>query len=238
MPVDDEFGIAATKLRPPAPPTRLVGRTRLDVILDPGIDRHVPLVLVSAPAGSGKSTLLASWGPAPATWRGCRWRKPIPIRPGSGRRWSRRSGVRPDLASRLTPLVVGSKGDDRVIVPALVNELVDDNERLVVVIDDYHLIDSDSVHRGMERLVDLCPRELTLVLSTRIDPPFRLGRLRVRDQITEIRADDLRFATGEASVVVGAAARPVADPARRALRPHRGVGRRAGARRPLARTVH
>ena len=61
MPVDHEFGIAATKLRPPAPPTRLVERTRLDVMLDDGIDRHVPLVLVSAPAGSGKSTLLASW---------------------------------------------------------------------------------------------------------------------------------------------------------------------------------
>ena len=61
MPVDDEFGIAATRLRPPAPPTRLVERSRLDVMLDRGIERHVPLVLVSAPAGSGKSTLLASW---------------------------------------------------------------------------------------------------------------------------------------------------------------------------------
>ena len=61
MPLDYEFGIAATRLRPPAPPTRLVERTRLDGMLEGGIDRHVPFVLVSAPAGSGKSTLLASW---------------------------------------------------------------------------------------------------------------------------------------------------------------------------------
>jgi LuxR family maltose regulon positive regulatory protein len=56
-----EAGLAATKLRPPAPPGRLVRRSRLDTILDSAIDSHVRLVLVSAPAGSGKSTLLASW---------------------------------------------------------------------------------------------------------------------------------------------------------------------------------
>ena len=60
----DEIGMAATKLRPPAPPTRLVERTRLDVILDSGIRERVPLVLISAPAGSGKSTLVASWAAA------------------------------------------------------------------------------------------------------------------------------------------------------------------------------
>ena len=54
-------GLAATKLRPPSPPGQLVRRSRLDDLLDAGVDRQVRLVLVSAPAGSGKSTLLASW---------------------------------------------------------------------------------------------------------------------------------------------------------------------------------
>ena len=53
--------MAATKLRPPAFPTRLVHRPHLDEMFDGGIDAQGPLVLVSAPAGSGKSTLLASW---------------------------------------------------------------------------------------------------------------------------------------------------------------------------------
>ena len=55
------MGMAATKLRPTALPTRLVERTRLDVTLDDAIARQVPLVLASAPAGSGKSTMLSSW---------------------------------------------------------------------------------------------------------------------------------------------------------------------------------
>src|SRR4051794_586644 len=58
---DHDLGMAATKLRPPAPPSRLVQRTRLADALDEGIARAVPLLLVSAPAGSGKTTMLAAW---------------------------------------------------------------------------------------------------------------------------------------------------------------------------------
>lgn len=111
------------------------------------------------------------------------------------------------IATGLKPLVVGSNGDELVVVSALVNALADCAEPLVVVVDDYHLIDDASVHRGMERLIDLCPHRVTIVLATRIDPPFRLGRLRVRGHIAEIRAADLRFATDEAAGLLGAAGR-------------------------------
>ncbi len=205
MPVGDGFGIAATKLRPPAPPTRPVERTRLEVVLDDGVDRHVPLILASAPAGSGKSTLLALWGarhPRRLAW--------MQVEDGDSdpaRFWSSVVAAigrtRPQVAERLTPLVVGSQGDDAAIVPAIVNALVDE-ERLILVVDDYHLVDSASVHRGVERLIDLCPRALTVVLSTRVDPPFRLGRMRVRDRIRELRAQDLRFAPEEAASLLGA----------------------------------
>ena len=207
MPGDDQIGIAATKLRPPAPPTRLIERTRLDAMLDDGYDRHVPLVLASAPAGSGKSTLLASWGarhPERFAWMQVERADSDPARfwvsvvAAIGR-------PLPHLATRLGPLVLGSLGDDHVIVPALVNALVDNGERVIVVIDDYHLIDDASVHRGVEHLVDLCPQELMVVLSTRVDPPFRLGRLRVQNRISEVRAEDLRFAAGEAASLLGAA---------------------------------
>jgi ATP/maltotriose-dependent transcriptional regulator MalT len=89
------------------------------------------------------------------------------------------------------------------VVPALVNTLATIGEPLVVVIDDYHLIDNPDVHRGVERLLDLCPAQLTLVISTRVDPPFRLGRMRVRNRIKEVRAHDLRFAQGEALLLLG-----------------------------------
>ena len=202
---DGELGMAATKIRPPALPTRLVERTRLDVVLDDAVARQVPLVLASAPAGSGKSTMLASWAhrhDAPVAWLQVEDSDSDPAR-----FWSSLVGAigrhRPEGGARLAPLVVGSAGDDRVVVPALVNELVDDRERLVVVIDDYHLIENPTVHRGMEHLVDLCPPQLTIVVSTRVDPPFRLGRMRVRNRVSEVRADALRFAAGEATALLG-----------------------------------
>ena len=99
----------------------------------------------------------------------------------------------PEIGAHLDMLVAGSLGAGQVVVPALVNELALLTERLVVVLDDYHLIDDAEVQAGMERLIDLCPPQLTLVLITRADPPFRLGRMRVRGRVREIRAGDLRF---------------------------------------------
>lgn len=199
--------MAATMLRPPALPPRMVARARLDHILDGGIDARVPLVLVSAPAGSGKSTLLAAWaarGAASVAW--------LQVEEGDSdpaRFWmsvvTAIGQIRPGVAATVTPIVLGSRGDDRVVVPAIVNALIDDDEPLVVVIDDYHLIDDATAHRGIERLIELSPPDLTLVLSTRFDPPFRLGRMRVRKQLCEVRSGDLRFATAEATELLGGA---------------------------------
>lgn len=202
-------GLAATKLQPPVPPGRLVRRSRLDDVVDAGIDRHVRLVLVSAPAGSGKSTLLASWlaGRAEAV----AWLQAEGSDSDPARFWSSLVAavgrVHPVAVADLQAAVAGSNGDDLVVVPALVNALAGVAERLVVVVDDYHLIDHPDVHRGVERLVDLCPRQVTVVLSTRVDPPFRLGRLRVRDQMAELRAADLRFDADEAAGLLGPAGR-------------------------------
>jgi LuxR family maltose regulon positive regulatory protein len=200
--------MAATKLRPPALPPRLVERARLAEILDGGLADQVPLVLVSAPAGSGKSTLLASWaGRCPAT---VAWLQVEEADSDPARFWSSVvtaiERVRPGIAAAAMPIVSGSRGDGHVVVAALVNALIDDAEPLVVVVDDYHLIDQDAIHRGVERLVELSPPALTLVLATRIDPPFRLGRMRVRNVVREVRSGDLRFAPTEAPGLLGGAA--------------------------------
>jgi LuxR family maltose regulon positive regulatory protein len=204
---DHALGMAATKLRPPAPPSRLVPRTRLADVLNEGLSKAVPLLLVSAPAGSGKTTMLAAW--AERCDRAVAW---LQIETGDSDPASFWLSLiaaigrcRPDISSLVGPLVAGSQGDDRVVVPALVNAVAGTDDPLIVVIDDYYLIDSDSVQRGMERLIDLCPAQLTVVVSTRLDPPFRLGRMRVRNRITEVRADRLRFDTGEATALLGTA---------------------------------
>jgi LuxR family transcriptional regulator, maltose regulon positive regulatory protein len=200
--------LAATKLRPPVPPARLVARTRLGAVLDEADAANVPLVLVSAPAGSGKSTLVAGWATDHAGV--VAWLQLEESDADPARFWVSVTAAigrtNPEIADHLEQLVAGSLGAGQVIVPALVNEVASLTDRLVVVLDDYHLIDDTDVHRGVERLIDLCPPQLTLVLITRADPPFRLGRMRVRGRVREIRAVDLRFDSTEAAALLGAAA--------------------------------
>lgn len=213
MTEDWQPGLAATKVQPPVPPRHLVQRSRLDDVLDAAVDAHVPLVLVSAPAGSGKSTLLAAWlatRPEAVAWLQVEEPDSDPAR-----FWSylvRAVGrTLPDLVDELLPVVVASSGDADTVVPAVVNRLSKLPGPLLLVVDDYHLVDDDDVHRGVERLVDLCPSQVTLVLATRIDPPFRIGRLRVRGRVAEVRAEDLRFATEEAVGLLGDVGRTLAS---------------------------
>ncbi|MCC6438722.1 MAG: AAA family ATPase [Acidimicrobiales bacterium] len=197
--------LAATKLRPPQLPDRFVDRARLAAVLDGATASAVPLVLVSAPAGSGKSTLVAAWaaaGHAPVAWLQLEELDADPARfwvsfiAAVGR-------VDEACAARLQPLTAAGGA---AVVPALVNELSNRSQRLVVALDDFHLVDDAGVHRDVERLIDLSPTQLTVVLLTRADPPFRLGRMRLRGRVREIRAEDLRFEAPEATALLGPAA--------------------------------
>lgn len=200
--------LAATKLRPPLPPTRFVDRTRLDEVLAQADATGVPVVLVSAPAGSGKSTLVAAWAGEhrdPVAWLQLDDSDADPARywvsvvAAIGR-------VDAAVGEQVGPVAAGSLGSGQMVVPALVNAIAARSQRLVLVLDDYHLIDNTDVHQAMEQLIELCPPQLTLVLITRVDPPFRLGRMRVRGRLSEIRAGDLRFAPAEAAALLGAVA--------------------------------
>ncbi len=204
--------MAATKLRPPTGPPRLVDRSRLADVLDDALASSIPLILVSAPAGSGKSTLVSAWaasqsaaGSAAVAWLQIEESDADPAR-----FWASVSAAigrtHPEVAARVGPLAAGSQGAAPVVVPALVNEVAALDERLVLVLDDYHLIDVPDVHRGVEQLIELCPPQLTIVVATRADPPFRLGRMRVRDRLREIRAADLRFDHDEAALLLGPSA--------------------------------
>jgi LuxR family maltose regulon positive regulatory protein len=205
MTEDWQPGLAATKVQPPVPPRHLVHRPRLDTELDAAVDTSVPLVLVSAPAGSGKSTLLAAW--LATRSEAVAWLQVEEPDSDPARFWSYLAEAiertQPGFAAELQPVIAGSSGDGDAVVPALVNRLTGLAGPLLLVVDDYHLVDDERIHRGVERLVDLCPPHVTVVLATRMDPPFRLGRLRVRGRVAEVRADDLRFAPEEAAGLLG-----------------------------------
>ena len=86
----------------------------------------------------------------------------------------------------------------RDVLPTFINEVASSGAPLVLVLDDYHLITSAQVHTSVATLLDRCPPQLHLVLITRADPPLQLSRLRVRGDLAELRAEQLRFSADEA----------------------------------------
>ena len=74
----------------------------------------------------------------------------------------------------------------------------------MLVVDDYHLIHAQHVHRSFEFLLDHLPASLRLVVASRSDPPLPLARLRARGQLAELRAADLRFTLGETAQLMAA----------------------------------
>ncbi|HEY7431182.1 MAG TPA: hypothetical protein VH641_10670 [Streptosporangiaceae bacterium] len=198
--------LLVTKLHVPRPRPGFVPRPRLAQALDEGLAKG--RVLVCAPAGSGKTALLADWargGGRPVAWLGLDGGDSDPAR-----FWryavAALDGVRPGLAGRVgPPLPRSSEG----LVTALVNELANPGpDEVLLVLDDYHLVDSGPVHESVAFLLENLPPGLRVVVSSRADPPLPLARLRARGQLAELRAADLRFTGEEAAALLGEAAGP------------------------------
>ena len=209
--------LLATKLHVPRPRPDLVPRPQLAERLDEGLARG--LTLVCAPAGYGKTVLLADWarrGQQPTAWLSLDVGDNDPAR-----FW--RHGVaaldqgRPGLAERVGPLLgPPAPSSYEGLVTALINELAaePDADQALLVLDDYHLIDSEAVHASLGFLIEHRPPGLHLVLASRSDPPLALARLRGRNQLAELRAAELRFTADEAAALLrqGAAESGVALP--------------------------
>ena len=201
--------LLATKLHLPCPQADLVPRPRLAEALDKGMARA--LIVVSAPAGFGKTAMLADWireEGKPAAWLSL-----DPADNDPARFWRHAAAaldrVRPGIGERVGPLLgPPAPREFTGLVAALINELADQpgNNEILLVLDDYHLIGSESVHGSLAFLLEHRPPGLRLVLATRADPPLPLARLRARGQLTELRAAELRFTTGEAAALLHQAA--------------------------------
>ena len=199
--------LLATKLHVPGPPPGFVQRPRLARALGEGLARG--RVLVCAPAGSGKTALLAGCargGGRPVGWLGLDAGDSDPAR-----FWryvvAALDRARPGLAGRVGPPPPGSSEG---LVMTLINELAADPapDEVLLVLDDYHLVDSGSVHESVALLLENLPPGLRVVVSGRADPPLPLARLRARGQLAELRAADLRFTSEEAAALLGEAAGP------------------------------
>jgi LuxR family maltose regulon positive regulatory protein len=209
--------LLATKLHVPRPQPGFVPRPRLAEALGEGLARG--RVLVCAPAGSGKTALLADWargGGRSVAWLGLDAGDSDPAR-----FWryavAAVDRARPGLAGRVGPPPPGSSEG---LVTALINELAaqpGDGE-VLLVLDDYHLVDSGPVHESVAFLLENLPPGLHVVVSSRADPPLPLARLRARGQLAELRAAELRFTGEEAAALLRGVAGPdVPDGAAAAL---------------------
>ncbi|NIP44594.1 MAG: AAA family ATPase, partial [candidate division Zixibacteria bacterium] len=83
------------------------------------------------------------------------------------------------------------------ILISLINDLARTPEKIVLILDDYHLIEEKPIHQALQFLIENQPSQLHLVISTRQDPSLSLGRFRAQGQMTELRAADLRFSYSE-----------------------------------------
>ena len=191
--------VIATKLFRPNPRHQTVERTRLHDLLRQGC--RLPLTLVVAPAGWGKSTLVADWlrqDHLAAGWVSLDGGDDDPKR--FWRYLLLAAGQAGSVAGAAAMRRLDAAGSDvlRDVLPAFINELTLSDSHLVLVLDDYHLVTSPRVHATVAMLLDRCPPQLHLVLITRADPPLQLSRLRVRGDLAELRAEDLRFSLDEA----------------------------------------
>jgi LuxR family maltose regulon positive regulatory protein len=192
--------VLETKLTPPRLRSEHVPRRVLLATLRAGGARK--LTLVAAPPGFGKSTLLAEWAaarPRPAVaWLSLDEHDNDPARFFTYVAAALRR-VEPELGERaLTALRSPGAALVDVVLPLFLNDLAGLDRELVLVLEDYHLISSQEVHRAVAYLIERSPPALRIILSTREDPPLPLGRLRARGELAEVRADDLRFTDEEA----------------------------------------
>lgn len=197
--------ITATKITSPRPPSRYLERARLLSSLDESVAAGRGVVLVSAPAGSGKSTLVNGWLDRRATAVG--WLQVDEGDNDPSRFWTYVAGGLAEAVPTIPAAVATTIGDGlEAVVSSVVNEIVRHGDEVVLAVDDYHLVTNPDVHASVENLISLRPENLVVVVSTRVDPPFRLGRLRVRDELTEVRSDGLRFDADEAAWLLDAEA--------------------------------
>ena len=195
--------LLTTKTFLPAPQPQLVSRPRLQTRLDAARQNHHRLILLSAPAGSGKSTLLAEWAAqlrVPFAWLAL-----DPDDNDSVRFWAyvlaAIQTVQPGACQSLLEELTGTQPPPpQMFLPDLINKLVALGKPLVLVLDDYHLIESEQIDDGVTFFLDHLPPNLQVVLATRTDPPLPLHRWRARNQMTELRTADLRFTLDEAAV--------------------------------------
>ncbi len=192
------------------PPTRPDHISRPDLLnrLNDGLHRN--LTLISAPAGFGKTMLVGEWVNSLQSERTQAETKIAWISLDENENdhsrflayllaaLIRTQAINLDFGEGLLGMLHSPQSPPvREVVTAVINEVATQSGQLIIVIDDFHVIDSPQVHNAITFLIENLPPLFHVVIATRDDPPLPLARLRVRGQLNELRAADLRFTSAE-----------------------------------------
>lgn len=194
--------VLATKFFVPPPRAQLVPRPRLLQQLNVGIRSGRKLTLVSAPAGFGKTTVLSEWisnlrqhnPELHAAWLSLDASDNDPVR-----FFGYLIAALQAADSNIWPEVPDGQHPVEASLTALINDLAARPQQILLVLDDFQFIDNLSIRDAIAFLLDHLPPTLHLAIATRSDPLLPVARMRVRGELTELRAADLRFTPEEAS---------------------------------------
>ncbi len=212
-----DIPIISSKIKKPVSPSNLVKRNRLLEELDKGLFREDGqvfdrrLTLVSAPAGYGKTNLVENWlaDRERVAWLFLDEGEDDPMRFWfylvSALQKTEQGIGSASLSVLSSPPFALSEGDQssffgKEALTFLLNELFELEKPLLLVLDGYHYIQDERIHRGITFLVENMPSSFHLVLITRSDPPVALARWQIRGWMNQFRQNDLRFTPGEAEM--------------------------------------
>lgn len=197
-----------TKLHVPSPRSQWVRRDGLRPAFGHRILQKLQqghssrLILMSAAAGFGKTTVLSAWvqqSQHPVGWLSLDERDNDP-----SRFWTylvaalQQADGTVGEATRSMLQSPEPLPNEAFLTP-LLNQLAQLETDLTLVLDDYHLITTPAIHEGLTFFLEHLPAGKRIAIATRADPPLPLARWRVRSQLTELRAADLRFTRDEAA---------------------------------------
>ncbi|GAB5426394.1 MAG: LuxR C-terminal-related transcriptional regulator [Crocinitomicaceae bacterium] len=190
--------ILTTKLYTPTTRSQTVSRTHLIDRLNQGLQAR--LTLICAPAGFGKTTLISEWlsqSDHPSAWLSLDEQDNEPTRFLTYVIAALQT-IEPHIGDDLLKLLQSPQPPtiDTLLIP-LINALATMPETFILVLDDYHVLDTQEIDAALAFLLDNLPPKMHIIITTREDPQIPLAKYRARAELTELRADDLRFTNTE-----------------------------------------